>query len=106
MLAGLVLAVWAFVDWENGGERRMAAGLVLAALGGLEVALREHLAGFRSHTTLLAGLCALVVATALLTAGLTLRLWQLGLLAAAVFAVCFWLFQRLFVRRSGGLRFR
>ncbi len=105
-MAGLVLAVWAFVDWENGGERRMAAGLVLAAVGGLEVALREHLAGFRSHTTLLAGLCALVVATALVTAGLTLRLWQLALLAAVAFAVCFWLFQRLFVRRSGGLRFR
>ena len=34
---------------------RIAAGLALASLGGLELAVREHVTGFRSHTTLLAG---------------------------------------------------
>ena len=30
-------------------------GVALAGLGGMEVAIREHFAGYRSHTTLLAG---------------------------------------------------
>ena len=33
----------------------IGVGVVLAGLGGLEVAVREHFAGYRSHTTLLAG---------------------------------------------------
>jgi len=33
----------------------LGVGVVLAGLGGLEVSVREHFAGYRSHTTLLAG---------------------------------------------------
>ena len=35
--------------------------MALACLGGMEVAIREHLAGYRSHTTLLAGFVFVVV---------------------------------------------
>ena len=30
-------------------------GMALGSLGGLDTALREHFAGYRSHTTLIAG---------------------------------------------------
>ena len=44
-----------FLGGRDRGEERVAAGLLLASLGGGELALREHLAGFRSHSALLAG---------------------------------------------------
>ena len=37
------------------------AGLVIASLGGGELALREHMGGYRSHSSLLAGVAAFVV---------------------------------------------
>ena len=33
----------------------IAAGVALASLAGLELSIREHLAGYRSHSTVLAG---------------------------------------------------
>src|SRR6185503_15981008 len=62
ILIGLVLILWGAAR-GSGGERMLAAGLVIASLGGGELALREHLAGYRSHTTLLAGVAAFVVVT-------------------------------------------
>ena len=47
----------------SGGGRCVAAGLVIASLGGGELALREHLAGYRSHSRLLAGVAAFVAVT-------------------------------------------
>ena len=38
-----------------------AIGLGLAGLGGLELAIREHFAGFRSHSMLLGGVPAVAV---------------------------------------------
>ena len=52
ILAGIVmLGVGIF----GGSPTALGVGVVLACLGGMEVAIREHLAGYRSHTTLLAG---------------------------------------------------
>ncbi|MGN6587556.1 MAG: hypothetical protein ACTHKT_08820, partial [Solirubrobacterales bacterium] len=52
ILAGIVaLAIGVF----GGHPTAIGAGVALAGLGGLEVAIREHFAGYRSHTTLLAG---------------------------------------------------
>ena len=65
VLLGLVLIVWAFV---GGGDRRgtmLAAGVLLGALGGLELSVREHFAGFRSHSAILAGACTVLVAVPL-----------------------------------------
>src|SRR5438552_18883572 len=55
ILLALVLLALGFL---SNGDRRgvlIGVGLVLASLAGGELALREHFAGFRSHTTLLAG---------------------------------------------------
>ena len=40
-------------------------GMALGSLGGLDTALREHLAGYRSHTTVIASLPAVTTAAAL-----------------------------------------
>ena len=47
------------------GRLALLCGLVLASLGGLDTALREHFTGFRSHSSVLAGLPAVLVAGAL-----------------------------------------
>jgi hypothetical protein len=80
-------------------------GVVLAALGGLEVSAREHFAGYRSHTTLLAG-TAFVVVTGVLfyLAGLILAICLAA--GTAAFAAAFYVFRRAFQRASGGLSFK
>jgi hypothetical protein len=70
VLVGIVLiAIGFFGDGER-SRTALAAGIALASVAGLETAMREHFAGFRSHSTLLAGFCALAlgVPVALLTA--------------------------------------
>ena len=52
---GIVLILVGAVKGSEGGARFVAAGLVIAGLGGGELALREHMAGYRSHSSLLAG---------------------------------------------------
>jgi len=107
VLAGIVLMVWGFL--EGGGSSanaKLAAGLAIASLAGMELAIREHLTGFRSHTTLLAGATAIVT---ILVLGLGLGLDTLGplLIAAALtFAACFYGLRQLFKRRAGGAAFR
>ena len=49
ILLGIVLILWGAVSGKD-GEQRLFAGLVIASLGGGELALREHMAGYRSHT--------------------------------------------------------
>src|ERR671923_3102787 len=57
ILIGVVLIVWGVLSGRD-GQDRFIAGLAVASLGGAELALREHLAGYRSHSTLLAGVGA------------------------------------------------
>jgi uncharacterized integral membrane protein len=102
ILAGIVaLAIGIF------GQNPTAIGLgvVLAGLGGLEVSLREHLAGYRSHTTLLAGTVFVLV-----TGGLFYLANQILAVCLAVgavaFLVAFVALRRLFQRASGGLSFK
>ena len=49
------------VDTDR-GRLALLCGLLLASLGGLDTALREHFTGFRSHSSVLAGLPAVIVA--------------------------------------------
>ena len=53
----------------------IGVGVVLGGLGGLEVSVREHFAGYRSHTTLLAGtVFVLIVGGLFYLAGLILAI--------------------------------
>jgi hypothetical protein len=102
ILGGIVMLGVGIV---GGSATAIAIGVVLAAIGGLEVALREHFAGFRSHTTLLAGaVFVAVVALLFYAAGLILAVC-LGI-GAASFALSFIVLRRAFQRASGGLSFK
>jgi len=105
VLIALVLIV---VGAVSDGPRRgvfLACGLALASLAGLELAVREHFAGFRSHSALLAGAVAVVAVVPLffLTA-----LPQIALLAVGVvvYSLAFFVFRRAFQALTGGLGFR
>ncbi len=102
---GIVLILVGAVQGSD-GARFIAAGLVIAGLGGGELALREHMAGYRSHSSLLAGAAAFVVVTAVALGLGPVQLWVLVLLGIAVFAATFYAMRELFKRRSGGLGFR
>jgi hypothetical protein len=106
ILLGIVVMVWGFLSGTDRGEERVAGGLVLASLGGGELALREHLGGYRSHSALLAGVAAFAVDTAIaLTLG-PVKVWVLMVAGAAIFGATFYAMRELFKRRSGGLGFR
>lgn len=102
IFAGVVLLA---IGLAGGSPVALAVGIALGALGGLEVAAREHFAGYRSHSTLLAGLVFVIAVGALLyLAGLPL---EVSLAAGAVaFLAAFLALRRVFRRASGGLSFR
>jgi hypothetical protein len=86
-------------------EKLIGVGVGLAGVGGMEVVIREHFAGYRSHTTLLAGFVFVVVVAVLFYAvGLVLA-YALPI-GAVCFAAAFYLARRAFQRASGGLSFR
>ena len=102
ILAGIVMLV---VGLFGGGPTAIGIGVGLAGLGGMEVAIREHLAGFRSHTTLLAGaVFVLVVALLFYVAGQVLAVASPS--ARSPSGSPFSLLRRAFRRASGGLAFK
>jgi hypothetical protein len=102
---GIVLIIWGALKGSD-GERFIFAGLVIASLGGGELALREHMAGYRSHSSLLAGAAAFVAVTVVALGLGPVRVWVLVALGVGVFAATFYAMRELFKRRSGGLGFR
>ena len=109
----LVLGVWGIFTFDTERGRWMLfAGMVLGSLGGLEISIREHFAGRKSHTTLLAGalsVCTMVGVAAFFA--LALGASVLGYTVAVVVGVLAFVaglrvFRDVFRRRSGGLTFR
>jgi hypothetical protein len=99
----LVLIVVGFflVDGSRGTEL-LGTGLAIGSLAGLELSIREHLGGYRSHSLLLAGAGGLVTVLGLYyLAGLPPSVCLLGGIAS--FALGFWGLARVFQRRSGRL---
>jgi hypothetical protein len=106
ILVGIGVIFWGLLSGGGQGNERVAGGLVLASLGGGELALREHLAGFRSHSALLAGVAAFVVVTAVALGLGPVAVWVLLVIGLAVFGVTLYGMRELFKRRSGGLQWR
>jgi hypothetical protein len=104
-LVGIVLIVLGFLDLESDrGRMLLVLGMLLASLAGLDTAVREHFAGFRSHSTLLAGLPAVLGAAAVF---FTRAPWIAVVgVGAAIFAGALVLFRNAFRHRSGGPTFR
>jgi hypothetical protein len=55
VLVALAMLIAAFVTGGPRSTALLATGLALGSLAGLELSIREHFSGFRSHTMLLAG---------------------------------------------------
>jgi hypothetical protein len=107
VLIALVLIVSSFFVGGVRGGTMLLAGLALGSLAGLELSIREHFAGYRSHSMLLAGAVALVAMVLTFVIGGASGVPVLILpVAVIVFAVAFWWFRRAFSRRTGGVSFR
>jgi hypothetical protein len=101
VLVGIVLLVAGFIAGGSQGTLMIATGVVLCSIAGLELAIREHFGGYRSHTFLLSGAVGIAVLAGLYF--LTPDLWfPIALaIAAAGFAATAWMLTRAFQRRSG-----
>ena len=105
IFAGLVLVIVGVVS--DPGEPRTTlifGGLALITLASLELSIREHLAGYRSHTTLLAAAAAVMVGV---------PLWFTPLPQEAILVVClaigagaFRVLRSVFERRAEGMSWR
>jgi hypothetical protein len=102
ILAGIVSLAYGLIA---GSELGLGLGVALAGLGGMEVAIREHFAGYRSHTTLLAGFVFVVTVGVLFYVAHQVLAVALPI-GAVAFAVAFFLARRAFQRASGGLGYR
>ena len=101
VLIGIVLLVLGALDLDSDrGKLLLVCGMVLGSLGGLDTALREHRAGYRSHTTVISALPAVMTAAALYFAGAPWPAVVAG--AALVFAAAFWALRRTYLRRARG----
>jgi hypothetical protein len=105
VVVAIIFLVAGFFVSPPRGAVMIGAGLVLGSLAGLELAVREHFAGYRSHTLLLAGAIGVAVVAALYILGAVVA--GIALLAGiAAFGAFGWLFASAFRRRSGGALFR
>jgi hypothetical protein len=105
ILAGLVLVVVGFVS--DPGEPRttlLFGGIALISIASLELAVREHFAGYRSHTALLSGGAAVLVGAPL---WFTPVPGEAILVVAAVVAfLAFRALRSVFERRAEGMSWR
>jgi hypothetical protein len=98
VLAGIVLLVLGLINFDSErGRAMLVAGMLLGSLGGLDTALREHFSGYRSHTTILAGLVGVALAAGLYFAQAP---WPAVVVGAVIaFGLGVWLFARAYTQR-------
>ncbi len=80
-------------------------GLALIMAATMELCLREHLAGYRSHSVLIAACAAVILALPLVLLSGLPKVLVLGA-GAVLFGVLWWLLRTLFRSRSGGMSWR
>jgi hypothetical protein len=105
ILLSFVLIIAGVVTHGSSRGTLLVTGFVLVTLSSLELAIREHFAGYRSHTTLLAGAAAVLADVPIYF----LTKWRpefLLVIGIVVFGVAFSLLRQTFQRRAGGLGFR
>ena len=104
ILLGLVLIVVGFFTRGETGGILVTGGIVLVSLASLELAVREHITGYRSHSALLAGAAAVLVGAL----GFVVGLPQIAILLVAVIVgiSAFAALRGMFRRKAGGLTWR
>src|SRR3954454_4354230 len=104
VLAALILVAIGFFTSGTKGAVILVCGIVLGSLSGLEITIREHFAGFKSHTTVLALAVAIAaMAIAYFSGG---PRWLVIAVGVPLFVAAFWLLRIAFQRRSGGYSMR
>jgi hypothetical protein len=104
VLAALIIGAIGFFSSGPRGAILLVCAAVLGSLAGLEITIREHFAGFKSHTTVLSGVPAIAgMALVFFTGG---PRWLVIAVGIPVFVAAFWLLRIAFQRRSGGLSMR
>ena len=83
---------------DAAGRTVLGLGFALGALGGLDTAVREHFAGYRAHTLVLAGFPAVVAAVLSVLAGAPRIL--IAPLIVFVFVIAFSALRRTWERTS------
>jgi hypothetical protein len=101
IFVGLVLTV---VGFFSGTVPALVIGILLVSLAALELSIREHFAGYRSHSSLLAALAAVTVNVPLYWTSMPQE--ALLLTAGLAFAGAFQVLRAAFAKRAGGLKFR
>jgi hypothetical protein len=94
VLVGIVLIVLGLIVGfdSDRGQLALVCGVLLASLGGLDTAVREHFSGYKPHTTVLAGVPAVAVAAVLYFIELPWPVVTVG--AVGTFALAFFLLWR------------
>ena len=100
MLAGIVLIVLGLLSFDTDrGRAMLLCGMALGSLGGFDTAAREHFAGYKSHSMMLAGVPAVALAAILYFAKAPWPAVVAGALIA--FAGATALLARAYERRAG-----
>lgn len=99
-LAAIVCGVWGLIQGGRLGGVLLTVAMLLGSVAGLEVAIREHVAGYRSHTLILSGVLAVATLAVLFFTGIART--AMVPIAAAVFVTAFLALRQLFKARSGG----
>jgi hypothetical protein len=94
ILAGLAAAIYGYLSSR---PPALIAGLVICALGTMEVVGREHFTGYRAHTALLAAIPAIAAELVVVTVfGDPSQRGLLLLAIVPVYALCFFALRRQF----------
>jgi hypothetical protein len=104
LLAIVLIAIGFFFATGDRRAVMLGGGFLLVTLAAGELSLREHFAGYRSHTSLLAGICAVVAALPFWLAPIPQEI--VLVVGVITYAGAFVGFRRAFMRRSGGVGFR
>jgi hypothetical protein len=100
VLAGIVLIVLGLLSFDTDrGRAMLLCGMALGSLGGFDTAAREHFAGYKSHSMMLAGVPAVALAAILYFAKAPWPAVVAGALIA--FAGATALLARAYERRAG-----
>jgi len=96
MVAGIAILAVGYFSEGGRAARLLAIGAIVLAIVTAELSLREHFAGFRSHTLLLALMPVVALHVTIVLAISSAYGGQLGLLVDAVAAglLAWWLYRR------------
>jgi hypothetical protein len=104
VLAALIIGAIGFFSPGRRGAILLVCAAALGSLAGLEITIREHFAGFKSHTTVLSLAIAVAgMAVAFFAGG---PQWLILAVGVPLFVFSFVLLRNAFARRSGGYGMR